>query len=379
MAVVFAVLDLGRPVSSVSLVVVARSAPQLAFVVFGGVIADRPRRRLVLIVASTIAALSQGTLACMVGFEHASLGVLMALSVINGTAAAMSGPAAGAIFRSIVSSEDWQRASVLDRGGMQLGLLLGLSSGGILISTLGPAFAIGVDAATFGVAGLCYLMLSDPGPSGTTRAAFLEQLGSGFSYFRRRGWLVVITLQTLVTGVAFAAGLQVLAPVVADATFGRASLGVAGSFQVAGAMIGVALAGVLPNRSRLGCTITMSGAVAAPLMCFAIAPMISAQMLMIIFSMSMFVTGCCGELAGIWENVVTLRHVSPDMIGRVGSFMLLASIGGLPLGEAIAAPLHGLLGLRGAYLSLITVVLLVVLIGIRMPAVRRLDDQRLED
>lgn len=379
MAMVFAVLDLGRSVNAVSLVIVARSVPQLVFILFGGVIADRSHRRQVLIIASIVAALSQGALACLLGLGHAGIATMVGLSMINGTAAALSGPAAGAIFRAVVPAEDWPAASVLDRGGMQLALLLGLSTGGLLIGVFGPATAIGVDAATFGVAGLCYALLRDPGNSATARSCFIQQLAAGFGYLRRRNWLIVITAQTLITGIAFAAGLQVLAPVVADATFGRTALGVAGSFQVAGALVGVLLAGVLPARGRLTRVIMMGGAVAVPLALLAFGSAIPVPVLVIMFALSMLVTGCSGELSGIWQNLATLRHVDPEMIGRAGSFGLLASVGGLSVGEALAGPLHGLLGTRGAYFSLIGLVSLIVIIGIASPSVRSLDYGSAED
>lgn len=374
MAMVFAVLDLRRSVTSVSLVVVSRSIPQLAFVLVGGVIADRRHRRLMLILGSVMAAVSQAALAWLLRSADPGLAVLVALSMINGTSAALAGPAAGAIFRAVVPPEDWRSASVLDRGGMQLALLLGMSSGGVLIAAFGPALAIGIDAATFATAAVCYLGLRDPGSFSDPVATFVSQLRAGFGYLWQRTWLVVMAVQTLITGVVFAAGLQILGPVVADATFGRAAFGLSASFQIGGALLGVLLVGILPARGTLLRTITMSGAVSLPLLVLALGPgLLPVPMLAALFAAMMLVTGCCGELAGVWENLATLRHVDQEMIGRMGSFGLLASVGGLPLGEILAAPLHALLGTSGAFIPLIIAVLAVVGIGVGLPGVRSVD------
>lgn len=374
MAMVFAVLDLHRSVTSVSLVVVARSIPQPAFVLVGGVIADRRHRRLVLVLGSVMAALSQAALASLLRTADPGLAVLVALSMINGTSAALAGPAAGAIFRAVVPPGDWRSASVLDRGGMQLALLLGMSSGGVLIAAFGPALAIGIDAATFAAAAVCYVALRDPGNFSNPAASFVSQLRAGFGYLLHRTWLVVMAVQTLITGIAFAAGLQILGPVVADATFGRAAFGLSASFQVGGALLGVLLAGILPAHGTLMRTITMSGAVALPLSVLALGPaLLPGPMLATLFAATMLMTGCCGELAGVWENLATLQHVDQEMIGRVGSFSLLASVGGLPLGEVLAAPLHALLGTSGAFMPLIVAVLAVVGIGVGLPGVRSVD------
>jgi len=378
MALVFAALDLGASVGTVSLVVVARSLPQLLFVLVGGTLADRLHRRRVLLVgASATAMLSQGALGAALLSGHGSIAVTIGLSVVNGIGAAIAGPTAGAMFRAIVPAQDWKHASVLDRGGMQLGLLLGLAAGGMLIGACGPGIAIAVDAATFGFAGACYVVLRDPGPPAAgdlnPKPTLSSQLHEGFRYVRSRSWLIVITSQTLLTGLTFAAGLQVLAPLVADRTFGRAGLGVAGSLQVAGALLGVLLAGALPVTGRLRRPVLLNLVLIAPVLILAVGPSIlSSLQLLVAFAIAMLATGCALELAGIWKNLIILRHVDPAMIGRVGSYSLLASVGGLPLGEALAGPLHATLGISGSLVMLAVAVALLALVGATLPSTRSL-------
>lgn len=373
MAVVFAVLDLGASVGMVSVVVVARSLPQLLLVLVGGALADRPYRQQILVTASLAAMASQGALATLLLSGRGSVIATIALSAVNGIGAALAGPTGGALFRAIVPAKDWQQASVLDRGGMQLGLLLGLSTGGMLIGWAGAGTAIAVDAGTFGLAGLCYVALRDPRATKVDAPSLPSQLRDGFTYVRTRPWLILITGQTLVTGVGFAAGLQVLGPVVADQTFGRVGLGLAGSLQVAGAVIGVLLAGILPGTGRLLRPVLLNMMLIAPLMILALAPHgLPARWVLIMFGATMLMTGCCLELAGVWENLAILRHVEPDMIGRVGSYSLLASVGGLPLGEALAGPLHAILGISGSFIALALAVATLAWAGAAFHSVRNI-------
>ena len=65
-ALAFAVLDLTGSARDLGLVVASRSATMVAFLLFGGVVADRLPRHLVMVSSSALAALSQGVVAMMV-------------------------------------------------------------------------------------------------------------------------------------------------------------------------------------------------------------------------------------------------------------------------------------------------------------------------
>ncbi|HEY9264495.1 MAG TPA: MFS transporter, partial [Mycobacterium sp.] len=205
MAVVFAVLDLGLSVSAVSVAVLARSVPQLAFVLVGGALADRPKPRRLLVLGSMVAACSQACLALLLVHGVATLGMIAALSAVNGASAALAGPAAGSLFRALVAEGDWHASSVLDRSGQQLGLMLGMSTGGVLIGWAGSGVAIAVDAATFVVATVCYLFMRPPAEiASRAQPRLTSQLAQGFGFLRQRLWLIAVMLQSLMTSVTVA-------------------------------------------------------------------------------------------------------------------------------------------------------------------------------
>ncbi|HEY9290668.1 MAG TPA: MFS transporter [Microlunatus sp.] len=374
MAIVFAILDLGLPVGAVSIAVLARSVPQLLLVLIGGTLADRWRSRQLLVLGSAVAGASQATMAVLLISGHGGLLWVAGLSVINGVSAALAGPAAGALFRSLVAEPEWKAASILERTGQQLGLMLGLSTGGILIGWAGAGAAIAVDALTFAVATGCFLIMRTPQSSQQPPPrSMLSQLSEGFGYLRRRRWLIMINIQSLITAVAFAGGLQVLAAVVADASFGRAGLGLASGCQTGGAVLGLVIAGALPAASRLGRPLLLGAVVALPLITLAVGPwLLGNGPLVIVYVVAMLVTGAASGVAGIWKSVIVLGQVDQAMIGRVGSYGLLASIGGLPLGEALAAPLDASVGSTGGLLILAAIVVLVAIWAALSPAVRKL-------
>src|SRR5690606_28209791 len=76
------------------LVVAARSVANVVLVLFGGVLADRLPRAVILQGTELGAAASQALLAAAVLGEFATVPLLLVLSVVNGALAAMSLPAA---------------------------------------------------------------------------------------------------------------------------------------------------------------------------------------------------------------------------------------------------------------------------------------------
>ena len=79
-ALAFAVLDLTGSALDLGLVVGARSLTTIVFILFGGVVADRLPRSVVMVASSTLAAASQAAVAALVLTHTATIPLLLALS-----------------------------------------------------------------------------------------------------------------------------------------------------------------------------------------------------------------------------------------------------------------------------------------------------------
>ena len=84
-ALTFAVLDLTGSASALGMVLAARTIPMVLFLLFGGVIADRFPRTLVLQLSNISSALTQGLVAYLVISGNAELWMVIALEAVNGT------------------------------------------------------------------------------------------------------------------------------------------------------------------------------------------------------------------------------------------------------------------------------------------------------
>ena len=105
-ALAFAVLDIGGTVSDLGMVVASRSILNVAFLLIGGVLADRYSRSRVLVYSSSVAALSQAIVAWSVLDGSATVLSLALLGALNGASAGIALPASQALVPQTVPTHN---------------------------------------------------------------------------------------------------------------------------------------------------------------------------------------------------------------------------------------------------------------------------------
>jgi MFS family permease len=131
----------------------ARFVPLLAFMLFGGVIADRfQRNRLVGgsdMLGSFLAAIS--AISLIAGFSSTWLLALMGglFGILN----AIWWPAMSGVLPEILPKEKLQEGNAVIGLMTNIGYIIGTLGGGILVSTVGAGWGLLVDASSFFIAG----------------------------------------------------------------------------------------------------------------------------------------------------------------------------------------------------------------------------------
>ncbi|WP_236789148.1 MFS transporter [Amycolatopsis sp. GM8] len=148
-ALAFAVLDLTGSAADLGIVVGARSVASVLLVLFGGILADRLPRSVILQGTEVAAALTQAAIAISVLCGFASIPLLVVLSMANGALAAISIPAASSLTPQTVPETQLAQANAYLRVGANLGRFTGAALGGVLVASLGPGWAIAVNASLF--------------------------------------------------------------------------------------------------------------------------------------------------------------------------------------------------------------------------------------
>jgi MFS family permease len=112
-ALAFAVLDLTGSATDLGYVFAAKTIPLIAFLLVGGVFADRLPRRAVMLAADVLRGAAQGTVALLVLTHSAQIWEIVILQAISGTATAFFNPASTGLTPMTVSPERLQQANAL--------------------------------------------------------------------------------------------------------------------------------------------------------------------------------------------------------------------------------------------------------------------------
>src|SRR3954452_19854221 len=147
-ALAFAVLA----VTDSGLALAARTVPMVAFLLLGGVVADRLSRSAVMQTSYLLSAGTQAVVAWLVISGHAEVWSLLVLEAANGTVSAFSMPAMSSIVPQLAPRSHLQEANALlsfSRAGLTV---IGPTVAALLVVSVGPGWALAVDASTWLVA-----------------------------------------------------------------------------------------------------------------------------------------------------------------------------------------------------------------------------------
>lgn len=368
LALAFAVLDQTGSAADLGLVVGARSATNVIFLLLGGVLADRLPRQRLLVWASVAAGISQATVAALVLTSNTNIPALLALSAFNGAVSALSLPASSAVTPLTVPAEARQQANALLRLGTNSAQIAGAALGGVLVATAGPGYGLAVDAMSFFLAAIWFAALRLPaaGPQREKKPGLLSDLREGWGEFTAHSWVWLVVLAFILINAAFVGGLQVLGPVVANGTIGRAGWGLVLATETAGMLIGglvvVRVRLRRPVLSGLLAATSTTAALLATLALYPALPLLLAVGLLSGVGTELFIVG--------WDTSLQ-EHIPAEKLARVYSYDMLGSLIAVPIGQVVIGPVAGLAGTSATLLGAAFVVLGSALI-VAAPSVRAL-------
>jgi MFS family permease len=331
LALAFAVLDVTHSPSDLGIVLAARALPNVAFLLLGGVFADRLPRRAVMIGADLTRVASQGVLAGLLIFGVAHLSEIVLLVVVGGAATAFFNPAVTGLVPQTVSVERLQEANALRSASASLGTVLGPSVAGVLVATVGPGSALALDAASFGISAVYLTRLRLAPDERLPAQTLLHDLTEGWREFRSRSWLLWSNLHALLATALVLAPYAVLGPVVA-----KRSLGGPGAWAVISASFGVG--------SVVGGGVALRWKPRRPLFVGLALTIVDTPLLALLALRAQVAAVAVAAFAGgvaliflntLWETTIQ-EQVPPRLVSRITAYDLLASTIAYPLGLALA-------------------------------------------
>jgi MFS family permease len=340
-ALAFAVLEVSDSPKALGAVLAANSIPLVLFMLFGGVIADRLPRVLILRLGNLVLAATQGLAAMLVITGTAELWMLIVLEALNGLTMALVFPAFAAIMPQLVPRDMLQSANVLQsmsRGALRV---VGPSIAALLVVAVGPGWALAADALTYLVASLLLLWVALPRPvrNGSAPSAFAE-LREGWSLFVGTTWLWVIVLAFSVLNAIHSGAFNTLGPVVAKDTIGEQGWGYILSAESLGLVAMTAV--MLRRRLERPLFYGMLGIATAgfPMVLFGAKPELLPLVVLA------FVAGAGIELFSLGWTLAMQENIEERMLSRAYSYDALGSFVAMPIGQLAYGPLALAFGYR---------------------------------
>lgn len=350
-AMVYEVIHLGGGPLELSLVAAAGSVGLVAFLLAGGIAADRFSQRPLIIAVeganlAVIASISGLAMLGWLQLWHLAVGAF-----VLGVGAAFFFPAYSAILPRILPPEDLLAANGME-GTMRpiLQQAAGPAVAGILVAALSPAHAVtGVAASHLLAFSILNLLRrqplpqtdaaqaeaggADPGPRAKT--SVLHDLREGVSYTVRTPWLLWTLLWACISVLFLIGPIEVLLPFVVRDQLGGDSrvfgflLAVMG---VGGAAASLATASFPLPRRYLSVMMVSWGAGTLPLAAVGIMDSFWA------LAAALFIFGATGGMGMVIWGTLLQRRVPPHLLGRVSSLDFFVSLALMPVSMALAGP-----------------------------------------
>src|SRR5215208_2097840 len=182
--------------SAVALGVVSfiRGICMLVAAPFGGLLADRFDRRLMMNVATAVSAVSASLMAALVFSGHIELWQLFVFAALDGALGSVNQPARTALVYDVAGPEQLTNAVALQSMGANIMRLLGPSLGGALIGVAGVGVCFAVQAGFYAVSVLFSLPIRARAERPARLASFGESVLGGFNHARGHRSILLLRL-----------------------------------------------------------------------------------------------------------------------------------------------------------------------------------------
>jgi MFS family permease len=336
---------------------ICRLLPFVLLGPFGGAVADRYRRRTVLLAGDALRVLVMAALAATVA-SAGPVVLVLALTALTSAAGCAEKPAAMALLPRLAGEVRLGPANALLHTVQDLGVVIGPAIGAILLGVAPAWIAFLANGVTFAVSALLISAIRpDTAPAGG-RASGVAQLAGGLRTVRTTAfapWLIVI-----VAMVEFTYGAQTVQLVVYathSLGLGSGGYGILLTAAGAGGLVSALANGRLSTSRRVSLIVVVAGLLA----CATQLAYAGVQVLSI--ALAVTVIGNAGLVSCEVVGETALARIIPrEALGRVFGIFNAASVAAMVAGAVLASVLVASTSLRASLLILGTAAMLTTLL-----------------
>ncbi len=310
---------------------------------------DRVRRRPVMLAAAAASAALFAAVPAAVRLGVVSVGLLVAVALLAGTAAVFFQTAYTAFLPSILAPEDQPEGNAKLHGSAAAAQIAGQGAAGLLAQAAGVVNAMFVNASTFVLSVLCLARMrhEEPRTAPAARKALTAEVADGLRLVVRDPWLRTLTLFGATSNVALM-GYQAIQVVflVETVGVGPGTVGLVVAVAGGGGVAGAAVARWVADRAGT----------ARAMLVFELGMASPALLIPLTFAgpgLALCAAGgFCVSAGVVAGNVVKAsfqqHYCPPELLGRLTASTAFLNLGAIPVGALLGGTLGTVLGLRAA-------------------------------
>jgi predicted MFS family arabinose efflux permease len=368
-ALAFGILNLpDGDANMLGLVLGSTTVAMLIMSPFGGVLADKFGRVKAVAFADLVGSAGLFVQVAFFATGDVPLIVLLLVNINFGLMWGIFWPAMSGVLPALVPDEHLQGTNSVNNFFSNGAIILGAAVGGIIVAGWGATWALAIDAATFTIGGIVLFTFRHVSPaSGKTENTMIDDLIHGWKLFLSFRWIVIGVFGFSFIVLAWAAGENILGPLIALKEFnGAKSWSLVLTFEGIGLLLGSIIGLKIKVKYPLRFLLIISFS-------------ISLYMWSMAKPQSIWFIAFCALLWGItldlwitlWSTAMA-REVPREALSRVASFDAMGSMLLRPVGLAIAGPLSMAIGISETlnFFAIFTAALIIAMLA--TPAMRNM-------
>jgi MFS family permease len=330
---------------AVGLLGVAQIGPLLTCSLFGGAIADRADKRLLLLAANASALGCSAALAANAALHHPQVWLMFVIGALASGIFAVTYPVTRSLLPMLLEESLRPAAYALQATYGSFGMMIGPAVGGLIIGASGLTSAYTVDVATFCVALALFTTLAPSPPVAVADRSHAASVLEGLRYLRGHSVIMSvfgIDLLAMVFGMP-----RALLPALAVRLGGGPKLyGLLLASIAAGAFVASLSSGWTSRVRREGRAVLWAVAV------WGTAIAVAGVSRVTVLVLAMFaVAGGADMISGVYRSTIAASVTRDEMRGRVSGVEIAVYAGGPVLGDVEAGVVGGLAGVPFAIVS----------------------------
>ncbi len=335
------VLELTGSAQLLGLVTALQFLPSLLLSLYGGVLADRFKKRNLLVLTNIGGGLASAALGILVVTGLVQIWHVCVLAFAVGVFSALDAPVRTSFSSELVGREDIPSAISLNSANFNAGRLLGPAASGFMIVAFGTGVSFLVNSITYLLLVIALLMLRGNELHIQVQPDSGAKLKAAVAYVLRTREIFLV-MMAVFFATTFGLNFQIFAALMATKEFGKgaAEFGILGSILAIGSFTGVIISAKLEHLRVPRVVMLGTFAFGALLMIGAWMPSYET------FALFLPLVGGIALFTLISANSFVQTTCEPSLRGRVMGIYLLIFMGGTPIGSPLIGFSAEQLGIR---------------------------------